>query len=110
MGSVHRPHDDLKGTYLFDGCERCDEHSRTLYDLDDGTIKWLAERAEDLRVYSQFITARTQREAAGSADRMSSDLVSAVHGLSMNERRAITHLRLYARLTFRSQITEEAAN
>lgn len=82
----HLAHHSNKGTYLFDGCDRCEEHSKTLYDLDDGTIQWLAEMAD-------------LAHEPGRAN-----------NLSMNERRAITKLRLYARITFRSQITEEAAN
>lgn len=81
----HLAHHNNKGTYLFDGCDRCEEHSKTLYDLDDGTLQWLAEMSE------------LAHEPARSIE------------LSMNERRAITKLRLYARITFKSQITKEAA-
>lgn len=84
----HLAHHNNKGTYLFDGCDRCEEHSKTLYDLDDGTLRWLAEMAE--------LAHRPSRSPS--------------HSLSMNESRAITKLRLYARITFRSQITEEAAS
>lgn len=86
----HLAHHNNKGTYLFDGCDRCEEHSKTLYDLDDGTIQWLAEMADLAHM-------------PGGKNAVSSS------NLSMNERRAITKLRLYARITFRSQITKEAA-
>lgn len=87
--TTHREiaHRMKKGTYLFDDCPRCEEHSKTLYDLDTATLMWLAEMSE----------------IAHKPDRNSFDL-------SMNERRAITKLRLYARITFRSGITQEAAS
>lgn len=90
--TTHRAmaHHSNKGTYLFDGCDRCEEHSKTLYDLDDGTIQWLAEMAD------------LSRDINPSS-------ITTLKDLSMNERRAITKLRLYARITFRSQITQEAA-
>lgn len=91
--TTHRAlaHHSNKGTHLFDGCDRCEEHSKTLYDLDDGTIQWLAGMSELMKDNGSGVIGKT-------------------FNLSMNERRAITKLRLYARVTFRSGITEEAAN
>lgn len=101
--TTHRAmaHHNGKGTYLFDGCDRCEEHSKTLYDLDDGTIKWLAEMADILKFYWSPEDYEENDAVMPQVQR--------AHNLSMNERRAITKLRLYARITFRSGITEEAA-
>ena len=63
---------------LWDGCIRCDELSKTLYDLDDQTLQALA------------------RLAVGIDNRV----------IGMNESRAITHLKIIDRVVLRSKIRE----
>lgn len=75
-----------RGTVLFDDCPDCDDRARTL-DVDDETLVWLADRAA----------------IAHRGDDSRS------HALSMNERRAISLLRYWARVVFKSGISEEVS-
>lgn len=87
MKMVHSLHKSA-GTVLFDDCEACFKTGEYIEDLDDDSLQWLADKAAVMA--SQFDDPDT-------------------HDLSMNERRAISRLRLYARVVFRSGITEEVA-
>ena len=72
-----------KGTVLFDNCPTCEDRARTL-DLDQEALQWLGEMAGIAHI--------------GDDPRS--------HNLSMNERRAISLLRHYARVVFDSGISE----
>lgn len=84
MQLTHDPHEG-RGIVLHDGCERCKQHAIDLYDLDDGNLRRLADLAE------------TRHDPAVKAS------MSTLDFLAMNQ------LRLYARMTFKSGITEGAA-
>lgn len=87
MKMVHSLHKS-EGTVLYDDCHACNELAMFIEELDDDSLQWLADKATTMS--SQFDHPHT-------------------HDLSMNERRAISRLRLYARVTFRSGIREEVA-
>ena len=82
---IHSLHKS-RGTILFDDCQSCRDRAETL-DIDDESLQWLAHRAGI--AHDPFDTES--------------------HSLSMNERRAISRLRYFARIVFRSGITEEVA-
>lgn len=76
MGTQHMPHDgDEDIIVLFDGCPRCDEHSRTLYDLDTPRLKSIGAIVKGER-----------------------------RGLTINENRAAHHLRLAKQIVERSGV------
>lgn len=87
MKMVHSLHKSA-GTVLFDDCQACKRTALVIEELDTDSLMWLADKATALS--SQFDDPDT-------------------HGLSMNERRAISRLRMYARVVFRSGIPEEVA-
>ncbi len=87
MKMVHSLHKSV-GTVLFDDCQACKRTALVIEELDDDSLQWLADKATTLS--SQFDDPGT-------------------HDLSMNERRAISRLRMYARVTFKSGIPEEVA-
>lgn len=84
---VHSLHKSA-GTVLFDDCQACKRTALVIEELDDDSLKWLADKAATM---------------AGQFDDLDT------HDLSMNERRAISRLRLYARVAFKSGIPEEVA-
>lgn len=84
----HESHEG-RGTVLWDGCEACIYiATEFLEELDDEGLQWLADQAAALKC--QFDHPST-------------------HDLSLNERRAISRLRLYARIVFKSGMSEEVA-
>lgn len=82
--SLHR----TSGTVLFDDCQSCDLLSEAPEELDDDSLRFLADQASVMKM--AFDDPRTL-------------------GLSMNERRAISRLRMYARVTYKSGMPEEVA-
>ena len=63
------------GSILYDGCTVCDGLSKHIYDMTDEQLQTLAKLAETIET----------------------------RGLSLNESRAITHLRLYQLTVGRSE-------
>ncbi len=76
MVSVHSPH--YGEGILWDECPHCEALSKTLYDLDDNSLQELAILA----------------------------VVDSPRIMSLNESRAVTHLRLMHRVIMRSRIRE----
>ena len=68
---------------LWDGCPRCEALSKTLYDLSDHSLQELAILAV-----------------------VDSPLFGTTRIMSLNESRAVTHLRLMHRVIMRSKIRE----
>ncbi len=86
----HGPH-ELPRRVLGDDCQECVQRSMTiegLAALDDGNLRKLAELAAELSI------ERIDRREAG---------------VSHADEKAVENLRLAARLTYRSGITEEVA-
>lgn len=84
---MHENHELLKGTILFDGCGRCEEigHEKRLWELDDDNLFRLG------------VMASRRNEPAMR------EIMSNV------EHYAVDHLRLMARIVFKSGITQDVA-
>lgn len=84
---IHSLHKS-NGRVLFDDCQSCDYLATHPEELDEDSLKFLAEMASIMHISFED---------------------PATHGLSMNERRAISRLRMYARTVHRSGMSEEVA-
>ncbi len=76
----HRYHGDLRGIVLRDGCDECEGRAATLIGIDDGNLRLLG------------VLAQKSAPEMGFADH-----------------KAVDTLRLFGRIVFRSEITEEVA-
>lgn len=84
---IHSLH-KTRGRVLFDDCASCAFLAQHPEEIDEDGLRYLAEMASIM--HFSFDDPST-------------------HGLSANERRAISRLRMYARVVYKSGMAEEVA-